>query len=47
MYGVGALGEAGGRHTISIRKTQLKQVMDQAGCERIEELPRHLVRQGG
>ena len=44
MYGVAALGETGGRHTISILKTQLKQVMDQVGCDRIEELPRHLVR---
>lgn len=44
MYGVAALGRNGGRHTISILKTQLKQVMDQVGCDRIEDLPGHLVR---
>ena len=44
MYGVAALGKTGGQHTISILKTQLKQVMDQVGCDRIEELPQHLVR---
>ncbi len=47
MYGVAALGKTGGRHTISILKTQLKQVMDQVGCDRIEDLPRHLVRNHG
>jgi L-lactate dehydrogenase (cytochrome) len=44
MYGVAALGTAGGEHTIAILKTQLRQVLDQIGCERIEDLPRHLVR---
>ena len=47
MYGVAALGKTGGRHTISILKTQLKQVMDQVGCDRIEDLPRHMVRNNG
>lgn len=47
MYGVGALGKAGGRHTISILQTQLKQVMDQLGCDRVEDLPQHLVRGEG
>ena len=47
MYGVAALGKEGGRHTISIIKTQLSQVLDQIGCERIEDLPRHLVRNEG
>ncbi|MCZ4222488.1 alpha-hydroxy acid oxidase [Pedobacter rhodius] len=42
MYGVGALGNAGGNHTIGMLKTQLKQVMDQVGCERVEDLPKHL-----
>lgn len=42
MYGVGALGNEGGNHTIGMLKTQLKQVMDQVGCERVEELPKHL-----
>lgn len=44
MYGVAALGRKGGRHTMSILKTQLRQVLDQVGCDRIEDLPRHLVR---
>ena len=34
MYGVSALGNKGGDHTISILKTQLQQVMDQVGCEK-------------
>lgn len=33
MYGVAALGEQGGDHTIAILKTQLKQVMEQVGCD--------------
>jgi L-lactate dehydrogenase (cytochrome) len=44
MYGVGALGKKGGDHTIAILKRQLQQVMEQICCERVEALPRHLVR---
>lgn len=44
MYGVGALGDEGGNHTISILKTQLKQVMEQVGCSKVEDLPKFLVR---
>lgn len=44
MYGVGALGREGGDHTISMLKIQLKQVMEQIGCESIENLPEHLIR---
>lgn len=43
MYGVGALGEAGGNHTISILKTQFRQVMEQICCEKVADLPNHLV----
>ncbi|MCC6461414.1 MAG: alpha-hydroxy-acid oxidizing protein [Saprospiraceae bacterium] len=43
MYGVAALGDEGGQHTISILKTQLKQVMEQLCCARVADLPRHLV----
>jgi len=43
MYGVAALGKEGGDHTISILKTQLQQVMQQICCERVEDLPNHLV----
>lgn len=44
MYGVGALGKEGGHHTASILKRQFQQVMEQLCCERIEDLPKHLVR---
>ncbi|MBV6646008.1 MAG: alpha-hydroxy-acid oxidizing protein [Cyclobacteriaceae bacterium] len=43
MYGVGALGSKGGDHTIAILKMQLKQVMEQLGCEQIPDLPKHLI----
>ncbi len=43
MYGVGALGKKGGDHTIGMLKTQFKQVMDQLCCERVEDLPNHLI----
>lgn len=43
MYGVAALGTEGGNHTISLLKTQLQQVMEQLCCERVEDLPQHLI----
>ena len=43
MYGVGALGKKGGRHTIGMLKKQLLQVMQQVCCERVEDLKRHIV----
>ena len=43
MYGVGALGAAGGEHTIQILKIQLRQVMEQIACKSLEELPNYLV----
>ncbi|MDB4143185.1 alpha-hydroxy-acid oxidizing protein [Akkermansiaceae bacterium] len=43
MYGVGALGPKGGDHTMTMLKRQLQQVMEQVACERIEDLPNHLV----
>jgi L-lactate dehydrogenase (cytochrome) len=43
MYGVSALGDQGGEHTISILKTQLKQVMDQVGCASTTAFCRHLI----
>lgn len=43
MYGVSALGKEGGNHTISILKTQLKQVMEQVCCTRVGELSRHII----
>jgi L-lactate dehydrogenase (cytochrome) len=44
IYGTGALGNKGGDHTISMLKTQFKQVMDQLCCERVEDLPLHLIK---
>ena len=44
MYGVGALGRRGGDHTIGIFKTQLQQVMEQLGCEKIEDFTHHLIK---
>lgn len=43
MYGVGALGKKGGRHTIGILKKQLLQVMQQVCCEKASDLRKHLV----
>jgi len=43
MYGVAALGNAGGDHTMTMLKRQIKQVMEQVGCERVADLPKHLV----
>lgn len=44
LYGCGALGNKGGDHTISMLKTQFKQVMDQLCCERVEDLPKYLIK---
>lgn len=46
MYGVAALGNEGGDHTIGILKTQLQQVMEQLGCEKTSDLVKHLVKPG-
>lgn len=43
VYGVGALGNKGGIHTINMLKTQLEQVMNQLGCSNVKDLPLHLV----
>ncbi|WP_422008601.1 alpha-hydroxy acid oxidase [Roseivirga pacifica] len=44
MYGVGALGKKGGRHTIGILKKQLLQVMQQVCCSNTRDLPNHLLK---
>jgi L-lactate dehydrogenase (cytochrome) len=46
MYGTGALGKKGGHQVASILKRELQQVMEQIGCERIEDLPNHLIKDG-
>lgn len=43
MYGVSALGKNGGKHTISILRKQLTQVMNQLCCPRPEDLKNHLI----
>jgi L-lactate dehydrogenase (cytochrome) len=44
MYGVAALGEKGGDHTVSLLKAQVQQVMEQICCEKVEDLPKHLIK---
>ncbi len=43
MYGVAALGDEGGNHTISILKVQLQQIMEQICCEQVSAFPNHLI----
>jgi L-lactate dehydrogenase (cytochrome) len=43
MYAAAALGDRGGEHVAEILSRQLLQVMEQIGCERVSDLPRHLV----
>jgi len=42
MYGVAALGEKGGDHTISLLKVQLQQIMDQLCCATTADFEKHL-----
>ena len=44
MFGVCAKGKYGGHHTIEMLKKQVQQVMEQVGCEKVEDLPKHLVK---
>jgi L-lactate dehydrogenase (cytochrome) len=44
VYGVGALGNKGGIHTINALTMQLRQVMNQLGCACPADLPNHLVK---
>ncbi|MFL2599300.1 MAG: alpha-hydroxy-acid oxidizing protein [Flavobacteriaceae bacterium] len=43
MYGVCALGKKGGDQTIHILKTELNQIMEQLCCEKISDLPFHIL----
>lgn len=43
MYGVGALGNEGGDHTINLLKAQLYQVMQQLSLETVHQLPGRLI----
>ena len=42
LFGVGALGPAGGTHTFTILKDELVNVMGQLGCNTIADLPKTL-----
>lgn len=44
MYGVSALGNKGGDHTISLLKTELQQVMEQICCEDVMDFKKHLIK---
>lgn len=46
MYGTAALGATGGNHTIAMLKMQLQQIMEQLCCERVGDLPGHLIEGG-
>jgi len=46
MFGVAALGEQGGVHTIAMLKKQLQQVMEQVGCPTPADFPAHLIPEG-
>lgn len=43
MYSTAALGNQGGQHAMAMLKRQLKQVMEQVCCERVSDMPRHLL----
>ncbi len=43
MFGVCAMGKQGGDQSLAILKRQLQQVMEQIGCEKVEDLPKHLI----
>jgi L-lactate dehydrogenase (cytochrome) len=43
MYGVCAMGCQGGTQVVEILQKELQQVMEQLGCEKLEDLPKHLV----
>ncbi|TCC89997.1 alpha-hydroxy-acid oxidizing protein [Pedobacter frigiditerrae] len=43
MYGVGALGNEGGEHTINMFKTHLYQIMQQLTIENISQFPERLL----
>lgn len=44
VYGVGALGDKGGIHTINSLTLQLTQIMNQLGCSNVADLYKHLVK---
>jgi len=45
MLAVCALGSRGGEHVAAMLKKQLQQVMEQIGCEQIDDFPKFLIRE--
>jgi L-lactate dehydrogenase (cytochrome) len=45
MFGACAMGAKGGDQALEILKRQIQQVMEQIGCEKIEDFPKHLIAQ--
>ena len=45
MYGVSALGNKGGDHTMALIKAQFQQTLEQLCCPSVEALPGHLIRE--
>ena len=45
MFGACAMGAKGGNQALEILKRQVQQVMEQVGCEKIEDFPQHLIDQ--
>ena len=43
MYGVGALGNEGGEHTINMFKTHLYQIMQQLTIENVDQFKDRLI----
>jgi L-lactate dehydrogenase (cytochrome) len=43
MFGVCAMGSQGGNQVVEILQKELQQVMEQLGCEKLEDLPKHLI----
>ncbi len=43
MYAVGALGNEGGDHVMTMLKRQLQQVMEQVACAKVEDFPNHFI----
>ncbi|MEH6551057.1 MAG: alpha-hydroxy acid oxidase [Pseudomonadales bacterium] len=43
MFGACAMGAKGGDQALEILKLQIQQVMEQVGCEKIEDFPKHLI----
>ena len=43
MFGACAMGAKGGDQALQLLKRQIQQVMEQVGCEKVEDFPKHLI----